>query len=130
MDLTLHEGIVLFLAAFGTLFMIVSSIGVLRLPDVLARMHALGKAATLGISGLLLSLGIFFYAESGIFLRVILLVIMFFITAPIATTTMARAAYRTRTKDSLVLLIDEMEPEKQDDALNQFIPSPAESRTT
>ncbi|MEZ4834115.1 MAG: monovalent cation/H+ antiporter complex subunit F [Caldilineaceae bacterium] len=69
MDLTLHEGIVLFLAALGTLFMIVSSIGVLRLPDVLARMHALGKAATLGISGLLLSLGIFFYAESGIFLR-------------------------------------------------------------
>lgn len=109
MDLTPREGIVLVLAAIGTLFMIVSSIGVLRLPDVLARMHALGKAATLGISGLLLSLGIYFYDEGAVFLRVIVLVVLFFITAPIASTTMGRAAYRTRSTDSLNLLIDEMD---------------------
>ncbi len=109
MELTLREGFVLGLAAIGTLFMIVSSIGVLRMPDVITRMHALGKAATVGISGLLLSVGIYFYEEGGIFLRMFVLVVLFFITAPIASTTMGRAAYRTRDEDDLILVYDEID---------------------
>ena len=54
------EIIVVALAAFGVLFLLISSIGIIRLPDVLSRMHAVGKAATLGISALLLSAGLYF----------------------------------------------------------------------
>ena len=90
--MTLAEFLILALATVGTLFMLISAIGILRLPDVYTRMHANGKAGTLGISCLLLAAGLFY---GGTWLpRMIILIALFFITAPIATTAMARAAYR------------------------------------
>jgi multicomponent Na+:H+ antiporter subunit G len=105
---TFREILVLFLASGGVFFMIVSAIGILRLPDVLTRMHAFGKAATLGIIGVLLSVSVYFYEEHGIFFRMILLVILFFITSPIAATAMGRAAYRRSRIEDLALVHDEM----------------------
>lgn len=101
-----RETIVITLAAIGVLFMLISAIGVLRLPDVLARMHAVGKAATLGISALLLSAGAFF--QEGEILRMLALIALFFVTAPIATAAMARAAYRTGAYRKETLLQDDM----------------------
>ncbi len=90
--MTLAEFFILALATVGTLFMLISAIGILRLPDVYTRMHANGKAGTLGVSCLLLAAGLFY---GGTWLpRMVILIVLFFITAPIATTAMARAAYR------------------------------------
>lgn len=41
----------------GLFFLLVAGVGVCRLPDVYCRAHALGKALTLGVILLLLSLG-------------------------------------------------------------------------
>ena len=90
----LREILVLLLALIGTLFMLVSGIGMIRLPDVFARMHAAGMASTVGVMGLLLAAGVFFYDE-GRLPTMIALIVLFFVTGPIATTTMARAAYGT-----------------------------------
>ncbi len=99
MELTpIAEIFVLLFALVGTVFMLISGIGIIRLPDVFARMHAAGKAATLGVSGLLLAAGVYFYDE-GRLPTMIALIILFFVTAPIATTTMARAAYRTAAEN-------------------------------
>ena len=89
-----REVLVIVLAAVGVAFLLISSIGIIRLPDVLSRMHAVGKAATLGVSALLLSAG--FYFQGGEVWRMAALIALFFITAPISTAAMARAAYRTR----------------------------------
>ena len=96
MTVTLHfpETIVLILASIGVAFLLISSIGVIRLPDVLSRMHAVGKAGTLGISALLLSAGLYF--QNGQIWLMAALIALFFVTAPISTAAMARAAYRTR----------------------------------
>jgi len=102
----LSKIIILSLAAIGTIFMLISAIGVLRLPDVFARMHAAGKAATLGVSCLLLAAGLFH--ESSSLMRMIVLILLFFITAPISTTAMARAAYRSTPTDHFVLEHDDM----------------------
>lgn len=102
----IQQTIIFILAAIGTLFMLISAIGVLRLPDVFGRMHAAGKAATLGISCLLLAAGLF-YGE-GWLMRMIVLILLFFITAPISTTAMARAAYRTMPSKRFVLTHDDM----------------------
>ena len=107
MDPTLVNLVVVLLAAVGTLFLLVSAVGILWLPDVLTRMHAAGVAATLGISCLLLATGLHFLAE-GQMLRMVALIILFFVTAPIATTTMARAAYRTSPSDQFVLSHDDL----------------------
>ncbi|MBX3001119.1 MAG: monovalent cation/H(+) antiporter subunit G [Caldilineaceae bacterium] len=108
MNQTVREILVLVLASGGVFFMIVSAIGIFRLPDVLTRMHAFGKAATLGIIGVLLSVGVYFSEEHGIFFRMIFLVLLFFITSPIAATAMGRAAYRKSRIEELALVHDEM----------------------
>lgn len=110
MDLTFWQQVlVLTLATIGTVFMLVSGIGINRLPDVLTRMHAAGKAATLGVSGLLLAAGITF-ADDGRLPTMIALIVLFFVTAPIATTSMARAAYNTPSSRRLFTL----KPENDD----------------
>jgi multicomponent Na+:H+ antiporter subunit G len=101
-----QELAILILAAIGVLFMLVSSVGVLRLPDVYARMQAAGKATSIGIGCILLAAG-FFYGEWAL-VRMIVLLALFFITGPIATTALAHAAYRTDYERELVLYYDEL----------------------
>lgn len=102
--------LILILASIGVIFMLISALGILRLPDVFTRMHAAGKAATLGVSCLLLAAGVYFGLEEGgaELWRMTALIVLFFVTAPIATTTMARAAYRTAEPGQFRLGIDEM----------------------
>ena len=104
--MTYQELGILILAGIGVFFTLVSSIGVLRLPDVYARMQAAGKATSLGIGCILLAAG-FFFGEWAL-LRMIVLLALFFITGPIATTAMAHAAYRTDYERELVLYYDEL----------------------
>jgi multicomponent Na+:H+ antiporter subunit G len=104
---TLQEIIEIVLAAIGVLFMLVSAVGLLRLPDVFSRMHAAGKASTIGVSCLLLSAGLHF-GDENLFFRMVLLIALIFATAPISTAAMARAAYRTGTPKGMHLQIDEM----------------------
>ncbi len=104
--MSLFELFVLILAGIGVIFLLLSAIGILRLPDVYARMHAAGKATTLGVSCVLLATGLY-YEEY--LIRMVLLIILFYITGPIATTTMARAAYRTsKPEEKFSLRYDDM----------------------
>jgi len=108
--MSLFEWSILILAGLGVLFMLLSAIGILRLPDVYARMHAAGKSATAGVSCVLLATGLY-YDEY--LVRMVLLIVLFFITAPIATTTMARAAYRTaKPEEKISLHYDDMAKQK------------------
>lgn len=104
--MTLIELVVVVVTAIGVLIMLTSAIGILRLPDVFTRMHAAGKAATLGISCLMIAAGLYYPDYLG---RMVVLVILFFVTSPIATTTMARAAYRVaKPSEKFVLRYDEL----------------------
>lgn len=110
------DSLILTLATVGVLFMLISALGILRLPDVFTRMHAAGKAATLGVSCLLLAAGVFFWnlGDLSEFWRMVALIVLFFVTAPIATTAMARAAYRTARPGDFRLVVDEMGEEKRE----------------
>lgn len=105
--MSLQETAAIVLAAIGVIFMLISGVGLLRLPDVFSRMHAAGSAATIGIGCLLLSAGIHFWGQD-LFLRMVLLIVLIFATAPISTAAMARAAYRTGSVRGLHLRRDEM----------------------
>ena len=109
--MTIREGFVLFFAIVGVAFMVISAIGVLRLPDMYTRMHAAGKAATLGVICVLLAAGLHY---PDYLIRMVLLIVFFFLTAPVATTAMARAAYRTAKEERpFVLNYDEMAREDE-----------------
>jgi monovalent cation/proton antiporter MnhG/PhaG subunit len=80
-------------ATLGALFLLISSYGVLRLKGVHQRMQATSVGTSSGITLLLLSAGIHYW-DSAEFGRMVLLVVFFFVTAPIAATAMSRAGYR------------------------------------
>jgi multicomponent Na+:H+ antiporter subunit G len=77
--------------AGGLFFMIVGTVGILRLPDVLTRMHAAGMTDTLGALGMTLGMAL----QAGVSLvlvRLVLIWIFLLFTSPIATHALARAA--------------------------------------
>ncbi|RPI03455.1 MAG: Na+/H+ antiporter subunit G [Zetaproteobacteria bacterium] len=78
----------------GTFLMMVAALGLLRLPDVFCRMHAAGKAGTLGVVLIILgTAAIFFGTPNDVSIRGPLAIVFQFLTSPAATHLLARAAY-------------------------------------
>ena len=83
---------VLFL--LGGFFAFVAGLGVLRLPDVLTRMHASTKAGTLG-SALILAGAALHFDDFAYTTKAILAILFILLTAPVAGHMIGRAAVRT-----------------------------------
>jgi multicomponent Na+:H+ antiporter subunit G len=91
---SLLELVVALVMLAGTFFMVVTGIGLLRFPDVYSRMHAAGKAGTIGISLLIFAPTLFFIArEPFVSVRGVLSIIFQCLTTPGATYLLAHAAY-------------------------------------
>ncbi len=84
------------LAAFtlllGAFFVFIAALGLLRLPDMLMRMHATTKAGTLG-AGLILVAVALFFAEFSVTTRVLATIVFILLTAPVAAHLIGRAGY-------------------------------------
>ncbi len=78
---------------FGLFFCAVGVLGVIRLPDVLTRLHASGKVATLGVFGLLLGAALLMPSTA---LRLLALGLFVLLTSPVATHAIAASDYRRR----------------------------------
>jgi multicomponent Na+:H+ antiporter subunit G len=77
--------------AGGLFFMIVGTVGILRMPDMFTRLHAAGMTDTMG-AGLLI-LGMCLQAGLGLVLvRLVFVYAFILFTSPIATHALARAA--------------------------------------
>lgn len=98
--MSLLEIITVLVTAAGVFFIVVSSVGLVRLPDLYTRVHAAGKAGTLGIVGVLMGVGIYYAAELnvGVVVRMLALIAFFFLTAPVAAHMLDRAAFLTGVK--------------------------------
>jgi multicomponent Na+:H+ antiporter subunit G len=81
------------LIVLGALIALVSAIGLLRLPDVFARMHAASKAGAAGSSLLLLAVALR-ADDSAIWIKAAATVLFFFLTAPISAHLLSRAAIK------------------------------------
>ncbi len=102
------ETLVCILLAVGTFFITVSSVGLLRLPDVYGRLHAVTKGSTLGIAGILAAAALWFYAagyEIGAEFVVMGFVLL---TNPVGGHMIGRAAYLTGVPLTDDSVIDEM----------------------
>jgi multicomponent Na+:H+ antiporter subunit G len=88
------EALVSLLILIGAFFMAVAALGVLRMPDLLIRMHAATKAGTLGASILIVAVAIAFRTMS-VTMRCIAIVVFLCLTAPVVAHVVGRAAYFT-----------------------------------
>lgn len=91
----------------GSLFILVAGIGIVRMPDLLMRMHAATKAGTMG-AGLILIGIIFYFRQWSVAIECLLTILFIFITAPVASHLLARAAYFRGIKLSSITVIDEL----------------------
>jgi multicomponent Na+:H+ antiporter subunit G len=103
----MSEIVISFLIVAGGLFAFAAALGVLRLPDVLTRMHASTKAGTLGC-GLILVAAAMHFGDTGTVGLCIVAIVFLFLTAPVAAHMIGRAAYRTGVPMSDRTVIDEM----------------------
>jgi multicomponent Na+:H+ antiporter subunit G len=93
----------------GTFLVVVTCVGLLRFPDVYCRMHAAGKAGTLGVSCLILAVVVCFAPDgAGTPVRGLLAIAFQFLTTPAATHLLARAAYLAEYPRSDRTAIDEL----------------------
>lgn len=77
----------------GAFLAFVAALGLFRLPDLYTRMHAASKAGTAG-SGILLLAVALQSGEVGVWIKCLLAVAFFFLTAPVSAHLLAKAAVR------------------------------------
>jgi len=81
------------LIVLGTFFVAIGSVGLIRFPDVLCRMHATTKTTTLGACSILLAV-VVEHGYSAVSLKSLLAIWFLLLTAPAGAHMIARAAYR------------------------------------
>ena len=120
--MSISEIIVSILLLFGVSFSLLSAIGLIRLPDVYTRSHAISKSANLGIFCTLLATFLFFlFTEEYISIRLFLGIMFVFLTSPIVGHMLNRAAYRSHVpmtkesvQDDLKVYLERMEKQDKD----------------
>jgi multicomponent Na+:H+ antiporter subunit G len=91
----------------GAMLCFAASVGLVRFPDVLTRMHAATKPQTLGL--LFVVTGVAFSLQNVQALGILLLVaILQLLTAPVAAHMVSRTAYRTGQVREDLLTVDDL----------------------
>ena len=87
----IQQTLIGFLPLAGGFFVLVAALGVYRMPDLYCRMHAATKAGALGNRLLLLAL-VCAAPTPRVIVQSLLIVLFFFLTAPVAAQMIGRAA--------------------------------------
>ena len=104
------EWIVSILLLIGGTFVLIGSIGLVKMPDYFMRLHGPTKATTLGMAALLTAAMVFFSTSQGnLSLKEVLISIFLLLTAPISAYMMIKSAIhhkldsikRTQGKDNI-----------------------------
>ncbi|MGB9694523.1 MAG: monovalent cation/H(+) antiporter subunit G [Caldisericaceae bacterium] len=95
--------VLLYLGAF---FLLVSSIGLLRLPDVYTRMQAATKSTTLGVFFSVLGVGVL---NPSWLLKCLVTAFFILLTAPISGSALLKASYKAKSPISPLTVVDKTE---------------------
>ena len=89
-----------FFLIFGVFFMLVGSIGMIRLLDLFMRLHAPTKSSTLGLGSFLIAAMVFGATQGRFGFAELLITLFAFITAPVSANLMAQAAIHLRLRST------------------------------
>ncbi|MET1219508.1 MAG: Na+/H+ antiporter subunit G [Glaciecola sp.] len=93
------EIIISVLLIIGGLFILIGSLGLLRLPDFYTRLHAPTKATTLGLGSVLLASMVYTYKLEGyISVNELLITLFLVLTAPVVAHILAKVGFHHRVK--------------------------------
>jgi multicomponent K+:H+ antiporter subunit G len=95
----MSELIISVLLILGGLFVLIGSIGLLRLQDLYVRLHAPTKATTLGLGGILVGSMLYMLNTQGqLSVNELLITLFLVITAPVTAHVLAKVAMHHRVK--------------------------------
>lgn len=84
----------------GALFILIAAIGILRFNDFFGRIHASTKATSFGILLLLIGVAIYF-STWVITLKVIMVIVFIYLTAPLAAHSVAKTFEKKNNPDKM-----------------------------
>ena len=97
MNISIIDAVSWVLLLGGSFFSIVGGLGALRFPDVFTRLHASGMVDTMGaaliLAGLVLQGG-----ASLVSVKILLVLVFLWVTSPVSTHAVARAALKAGIK--------------------------------
>ena len=93
----------------GVALLVVSAIGLFRLPDALARQHAATKSTTLALGFVLVGTALL-AGDTGWWIRVGMILFFLVITLPVSSHVLARAAARERYRPDELRAAPTVEP--------------------
>ena len=105
-DITQYISSALLIA--GSIFALLSAVGIVRLPDLYTRMHAASKAGVVGAGLCLLAAGLG-ALDAAVALRAVLGVLFLLLTTPVSAHLLARAAYLIGTRPGPETILDDLE---------------------
>ncbi|MGY6741472.1 MAG: monovalent cation/H(+) antiporter subunit G [Cecembia sp.] len=103
----MNEIIAMVLTTIGALFVLSTSLAMVRKRDVYLRINVTTKTATLGL-GLILGAAMVYFNEYSVTTRVLATIIFVGLTAPIGGHMLARAAYINKTEKWEGMKIDDL----------------------
>ena len=96
----------------GAFLAFAAGVGVLRFPDLLARMHAGTKPQVLGLALVLIGLALRLRSGGAVW-ALVLVAVFQMLTAPVAAHMVGRAGYRTGKVRSELLVVDELTSDQE-----------------
>jgi multicomponent Na+:H+ antiporter subunit G len=122
----------------GTAFMVIATVGLIRLPDLYTRMHAVTKAGTLGILLVMVSVAVHF-GDLSVSMRSVAVILFILLTAPVSAHLLGRAGYLGESElwsgtvfDHWGAGFDQLRRESietEANARNRSVPEPADSKS-
>lgn len=91
----------------GAALAVIAAVGLHRFPDLFARMHAATKPVSLGLALVLIGT-MLNQPVSGVFAKLLLAIILQYLTAPVAAHMLGRSAYIAGTELSPETRVDEL----------------------
>ena len=91
---------------FGSVFLFLGALGVVRMPDSYNRIQAGTKATTLGSMCALLGIGLYHPSWLG---KIVLLLLFVVLTNPLSSHTLARAAHFMKMPLAKQTIVDKLE---------------------
>jgi monovalent cation/proton antiporter MnhG/PhaG subunit len=91
----------------GALLSLLAAVGLVKFPDVLTRMHAAAKAATVGVI-LVTAAAVLAVEGVGDSALLLLVVLLLFLSGPVATTLLGRSAYHDPGTEGVIVGRDDL----------------------
>lgn len=101
--------LIAFILVLGSTVMLIAAIGLIRLQDLFLRMHAASKTVSFGTALIAIALAMHFGDPTTVF-QAMLIIVFTFVTAPVASHTLGRAAYMLNVQLWEETTVDELSP--------------------